>query len=197
VSLLLYLHGFLSSPQSEKAQQTIDYAAEHYPQLTVLAPQIPNTPDAAISMLERWVLQKQSEHTQPLRLIGSSMGGFMATWLLERFGGKAVLINPAVDPDKLFKDYLGEHTNPYTGEVFHLVPEHIAIIAQHKPPIAKPECYKVLLQQGDETLDYALAVHRYAGGDISVEQGGDHSFQGYEQHLPDIFAFLLDSEKFD
>ena len=81
--------------------------------------------------------------------------------------------------------------SPYTGEPFKIVQEDMAILkAMDSDSLAAPGSYKVLLQTGDETLDYRQAEEKYADSDLIIEQGGDHSFTGFEKHLPAIFRFL-------
>ena len=190
-AVVIYLHGFLSSPQSVKAQQTREFAAKHYPQLHLEVPQLPNYPQAAAAVLDTLV---QKHRGKTLRFIGSSMGGFLSTYLVEKYGGKGVLINPAVKPYELLADYLGEHVNPYTDEAFTLEEQHIEQL--RRLDISLPtdqERYWVLLQTGDETLDYREAMEKYAQARLTVEQGGDHSFVDFDRHLPEIFRFLLES----
>ena len=189
---ILYLHGFLSSEQSTKAVATQRYFAEHHPDVVLHTPRLTNYPTRLQPQLEALVAQEPKLLEQGVRVIGSSMGGFLATWLTERFGGKAVLINPAVRPYELLQGYLGEHQNPYTGENFSLVAEDIdALVALDTPRVSRPENYRVLLQTGDETLNYREAETKYAGSDLVIEQGGDHSFTSYESHLSDLYGFLL------
>lgn len=187
--IVIYLHGFLSSPASVKAQQTLKYVKNNLPGLEIQVPKLSNYPGQAISQLDRLVKSFQG---RDLRFIGSSMGGYLSTYLVEIYGGRAVLINPAVHPDKLLQDYLGEHTNPYTDEEFTLDESHAQALANIKvATFGNPKNYCVLLQTGDETLDYREATDKYVDATLIVEQGGDHSFQGYENHLPVIFEFLL------
>lgn len=185
---LIYLHGFLSSPQSEKAQQTLAFAKKHYPSLNVHIPQLLGNIDKAVKQIDA-LASSLAPHS--LRFIGSSMGGYLSTYALEKYGGKAVLVNPAVEPFHLLEDYMGMHINPYTGEKFAI---HSGTIAKLKniycDTIKQPKAYKVLLQTEDETLDYRLAVAQYKGADIAIEEGGNHSFVDYRKHLPSIFAFL-------
>ncbi len=191
MSQVIYLHGFLSSPQSEKAQLTKVYVEQNVKDVILHIPQIPNTIDMVADVILP-IVKPIVAGGEPLKLIGSSMGGFLSTWLIEQFGGKAVLINPAVAPYRLMQDYMGPHQNPYTLEAFEVTEAHIDILRTLEPSaIAKPECYKVLLQSGDETLDYRLAEQRYVGSDVLVEQGGNHSFVNYQRHLGDIFDFLF------
>lgn len=196
MTTILYLHGFLSSSQSAKAQQTLNYANQQHPDVNVLIPQIPNTIDIAVNYLEKLIETHFIQQSKPILCIGSSMGGFLSHWLIEKYasmpGCKAVLVNPAVAPHLLMQDYLGEHTNPYSQQRFVIDAEQIQILRQLEPSyISDPSRYKVMLQSGDEVLDYQLAVALYQGADIQVERGGDHSFVGYDQHLSDVFRFLL------
>ncbi|NCP63373.1 MAG: esterase YqiA [Paraglaciecola sp.] len=188
-SVVVYLHGFLSSPQSLKAQQTLAYAQQHWPQIQLEIPALCNHPQAAIDMIESLLRQFVG---RPVHFIGSSMGGYFSTYFTQRQGGKAVLINPAVKPYELLADYLGDHLNPYTGENFSLDQRHVEeLLCLDTPLIEQPQRYWVLLQRGDETLDYRLAETKYHGAKFTIEDDGDHSFQGFERFLPDIFRFLL------
>lgn len=188
---LVYLHGFLSSPQSVKAQQTLNYMQQHHPDVSLFVPELPPYPTDTLALLESLISGLPEGQ---LRFIGSSMGGYLSTYLVERFGGKAVVINPAVRPYELLVDYLGEHKNPYTGKRFTLFPEHMTELkVMDTTTLKQPECYWALLQTGDETLDYRQAENKYQGAKVTVEEGGDHSFQGYEDHLPAIASFLFEN----
>jgi predicted esterase YcpF (UPF0227 family) len=121
---------------------------------------------------------------------GSSLGGFYATWLAERFGGKAVLINPAVRPHELLEKYIGENINYYTSEHWILNESHIQQFRELDVDcITDPERYLVMLQTGDETLDYRHAVEKYEDCNIELEQGGDHSFIDFENHIDRLLKF--------
>lgn len=190
---LVYLHGFLSSAQSEKAQLTLAFAKKHYPALNVHIPELPGDIGKAVKIVDGLL------RTLPIHqvgLIGSSMGGYLASYALEKYsdndnGAKAVLINPAVEPFALLADYLGMHTNPYTGEKFFVTHQHLSKLQQiYVANLARPKQYKVLVQSGDETLDFNLAANKYAQSNLLIEQGGNHSFVGYQTHLSDIFSFL-------
>lgn len=189
---ILYLHGFLSSPQSIKAQATKQFFSQHYPQVTVHIPQLSNYPSQVEGQLLTLIEQTPALVKNGLKLIGSSMGGYLSTYLIEKFGGKAVLINPAVKPYELLQSFVGDHVNPYTQETFCIVDNDMTVIKQLEAPLLRtPKAYRVMLQTADETLDYRLAEDKYQGSDLVIEQGGDHSFVNYERHLPDIAHFLL------
>lgn len=191
---LIYLHGFLSSPQSLKAKQTLAYAMRHYPSLNVHIPELPGDIDKVLKKVGALVASVPDSR---LGFIGSSMGGYLSTYCIEKLLAKdcqarAVLVNPAVQPYHLLDNYLGKHVNPYTKEQFFVTTQHIKALKQiDSQSLAHANKYKVLLQTGDETLDYRLAVAKYGAENCVIEQGGDHSFQGYGQHLKAIFAFLF------
>ena len=187
--VVIYLHGFLSSAQSQKATQTLAFVRANYPDLTLEIPQLADYPNDAVTIIEQQVNKHKGKK---LRFIGSSLGGFLSTFMVEKYSGKAVLINPAVRPFELLGDFLGEHINPYTQHSFLLENKHIDELYQLNTPTLKPTSdYWVLLQTADEILDYRQAQTKYQHHKLSIEQGGDHSFQGFQRFLPNIFRFLL------
>lgn len=191
---LVYLHGFLSSAQSQKAQQTLAYAKKHFPYLNVHIPELSGDIKKTLVTLHSLMATLPMAQTC---FIGSSMGGYLSTLLLETYAkdypnSKAVLINPAIESFNLFKHYLGRHVNPYTGEVFYLNQDQISVIESiNQAKLHDYSKYLVLLQSGDETLDYKLAVNKHTQARCVVEQGGDHRFVNYQEHLPNIFSYLL------
>ncbi len=193
MSHLVYLHGFLSSPQSLKAQQTLTFAKRYYPSLTLHMPVLSGNVNKALATVEHLIatLPKGQANASKLRFIGSSMGGYLATYCVEKYGGKAVLVNPAVKPFELLRGYMGTHINPNTSEIFSIHRGHIQTLRSiYQHTLHSAGAYKVLLQTGDETLPYKDAELKYSGGNLVIEQGGDHSFVHYDQHLPSIFNFL-------
>jgi len=186
---LLYLHGFNSSPESKKAQQTQRWFEQNAAQIEFLCPSLPPYADAAIRLLEELVTDRRPD---TVSVIGNSMGGFFATYLVEKYSLKAVLVNPAVSPDRGLQDWLGENTNYHTGEKWLFESQHIDEYRRRDPlEIKNKNNYLVLLQSGDEVLDYRDAQQRYSGCKIILESGGDHSFIDYDQHLKNIHQFLV------
>ncbi|USD64899.1 esterase YqiA [Vibrio sp. SCSIO 43136] len=187
--LLLYIHGFNSSPKSMKANLMRDYIAQHRPDIRIEIPQMACFPEQAAQQLLDLVKQYQADYR--IGLVGSSLGGYLSTWLNHQFGFKAVLVNPAVKPYELLVDYLGEQTNPYTGQEYMLESKHIdQLKALDTPKLNRVEDFWLLQQTEDEVLDYRQAVTKYQGAKQSVEQGGDHSFVGFERYLGQIIDFL-------
>lgn len=188
-SLLIYLHGFNSSPQSLKAQQMAQYCAAYRPDIKVVMPQLPSYPEEAQVYLEQLLLRFKDDYK--IGLVGSSLGGYLCTWLSERFALPAVLINPAVKPYELLVDYLGAQQNPYSGESYVLVPQHMAQLQQlDVVTINVPQRFWVLLQEGDEVLDYRQSMIKYAESKLTVEPNGDHSFVNFERFPASIIQFL-------
>ncbi|MBP9046580.1 MAG: esterase [Moraxellaceae bacterium] len=183
---LIYIHGFNSSPQSAKAQQLLIWAAQHRPDLRLHIPALPVDPEKALALLEASV---QACGSTP-GLIGSSLGGFYANVLAARHGLRAVLINPAVHPHRLLAQHLGSMNNYHTGEVSELRHEHIDVLEQLEVSPLYPEHLWVLLETGDETLDYQQAATFYAACHVNIAVGGSHSYEGFEAKLPAIMEFL-------
>ncbi|MBR9805455.1 alpha/beta hydrolase fold domain-containing protein, partial [bacterium] len=124
---ILYIHGFNSSPLSEKATMTEHYLAEAKPQCHWRVPRLPCLPDEAIAYLREYIESWSNElaiSPNEIALIGSSLGGYYAAHLATMYQQKAWLVNPAMHPYRLLVDYLGVQTNPYTGEVFELTAEN-------------------------------------------------------------------------
>ncbi|MCV6604437.1 MAG: alpha/beta fold hydrolase [Porticoccaceae bacterium] len=187
--LLLYLHGFNSSPLSFKSEATRRWLAQHHPDVQFLCPQLHNYPEQAVAQLEDLIAKCD---TAPA-FAGSSMGGFFATYLAEKYALKAVLINPAVRPWRGMHEYVGENANYHSGETWVMEPHHVEQYRQFEvETLTRPKNLWALLQSDDEVLDYRDAEQKYAACKLTVEQGGDHSFQGYERYLPKIYEFLFD-----
>lgn len=180
-----YFHGFASSSLSDKARLTTDYFRQHHPDIRFQALDIPYTPAEAINSIEQ-ALAEQA----PQAVIGSSLGGFLATFVAERYACRACLVNPAVAPHSILPDYLGRYYHPVLQRYYDVSAEHMALLQQLEPKtLQQPQNYLVLLQSGDEVLDYRLALDFYQGAEIELVTGGDHSFVGYADYLPHIAKF--------
>lgn len=182
---LLYLHGFNSSPASIKARQTAAFLAGHGLADRFHAPALPYSPAAAAGLIAAEI-----ERLGPagLTVVGSSLGGFYATWAAERYGCAAVLINPAVRPYRLLAPLLGPQRNLYTDEAYVLTERHMDELVALEPAALHPERYWLLAETADETLDYRDAVAYYAGSRQTVIEGGDHGFQSWQRLLPEVAA---------
>jgi hypothetical protein len=188
MSTLLYLHGYNSSSQSKKALQTKQWFALHAPHIKFICPDLPPFAKSAVDMLSSII---EAHHPESVFVVGSSMGGFFASYLIEQYDLRGVLINPAVNPTRGLANWIGENTNYMSGEKWLFESHHIDEFRQFESKrITLKSNYLVLLQTGDDVLDYRDAQIHYAGAKIIIEQGGDHSFIDYDQHLAKIHQFL-------
>lgn len=184
---ILYIHGFNSSPQSQKAVITKEYITSNFPDVKFHCPQIASTPTKAIKQLEAYF---ESAPQETWCLIGSSLGGYFSTYLSETFSAKAVLINPAIKPYELLEGYEGNQVNPYTNETYTVEKSYLEdLLALEQQKIVKNN-YLVMVQIGDEVLDYKQAVEKFQQSRLIVQPGGNHSFLHYENMLPEITEFL-------
>jgi uncharacterized protein len=178
--LIVYLHGFNSSPQSHKAQVLGRYLAGHG--LAYACPALPPLAADAVREAEKHLGESSC-------FVGSSLGGFYATWLAEKHGTKAVLLNPAIDPHVGLRGYLGRQENLHTGQPYELTEAHLQAWERLYVPRITPQRYLLIVETGDEVLDYRRALERYAGARQVVIPGGDHSLQSFPRHLSRIVEF--------
>jgi predicted esterase YcpF (UPF0227 family) len=182
----IYLHGFNSSPQSHKARQFGAWLeqrgwGEHY-----VCPALPTSGRQAMALVEELMASRPGRR---FVFVGSSLGGFYATWLAEKHAAQAVLINPGIKPWLDLRPYLGTQQNIYTAERYELTESHLQEWEQQWVAAITPSRYLLLVETGDELLDYRVAVARYAGARQRVIQGGDHAFQSFPEHIPAILEF--------
>ena len=184
--MLIYIHGFNSSAASFKARLVARRMAALGRQNEFVCPELPHRPDEAIATLESVVSQQRPDS---VALIGSSLGGYYATWLSERYGNRVVLVNPAVRPYALLEQALGPQTNLYTGAHYELTRAHLAQLKALEVPRITPSRYLLITRTGDEVLDHREAVERYRGCEQLVIEGGDHGFADFEPYLDLTLAF--------
>lgn len=181
--MIVYLHGFNSSPQSHKAQLMRTWLGERGLGASYACPALPPLASDAVREIEKLPLGRGT------CFIGSSLGGFYATHLAEKHDARAVLVNPAIDPHVGLRAWLGPQKNLHTGAPYELTEAHLAEWAALEVMRPTPRRYLLLVETGDEVLDYRKAVARYAGAEQHVIAGGDHSLQSFPRHLPRILEF--------
>ena len=186
---LIYLHGFRSSPASAKAAQ-LRAAVDALPAARRPALEIPSlepSPAAAVAQATA-LIERHAGST--VTVVGSSLGGYYATALAERHDTRAVLVNPAVRPYDDLAPYVGVQANLHTGAAFEVTPAHFGELrALRVARITRPTRYLLMVETGDEVLDYAEAVAFYAGAFQYVRGGGDHSFQDFARQIPALLRF--------
>ena len=182
--MLIYIHGFNSSPASAKAQllkarlEALGRGAEFS------APALPHSPAQAAALLDALVARHPGA-----ALVGSSLGGYYATWLAEKHGLKAVLLNPAVRPYELLRGEVGLQRNFHTGEEYEFIPGHLAELAALEIEHVTPARYLLIVAKGDELLDYRRAVERYRGCRQLVIEGSDHGLSDFADYLETVLDF--------
>jgi hypothetical protein len=186
--LIIYLHGFNSSPLSFKARQLGQFLDKINCAHCYRVPALAIAPALAIKKIQKLILKHLNQCD--ITLIGSSLGGYYATYLSEEYDLKAVHINPAIFPATLLEDYLGVNTNFYTNESYRLTHRHLEQLKDIETgPISKPENHLVFLQTADDTLDYRDAVNKFRHCEVHIEQGGSHGFEHFERIIPLIMTF--------
>ena len=185
--MILYLHGFRSSPRSFKARVMQERMTALGRAGDLICPQLPASPKAAMA-LALLLAERHAPHN--LSIVGSSLGGFYATWLAERLDVRAVLLNPAVDPLKNLASQVGVTTNWHSDEPFEFRREYIDELAGLKlARITRPERYLLIAATGDEVLDYRDMVTHYAGARQHVIEGSDHAISEFPDYVDEVLAF--------
>jgi len=182
--MLIYIHGFNSSPASAKAQllkarlDALGHSAEF------LAPALQPSPAQAAALLDALALRHRGA-----ALVGSSLGGYYATWLAEKHGMKAVLLNPVVRPYELLAPLVGRQKKFHTGEEYEFTVQHVADLRTLEVERITPARYLLVVAKGDEVLDYRRAVERYGGCRQIVIEGSDHGMSDFETYLDVVLEF--------
>jgi len=191
-TLMVYLHGFRSSPRSSKAVMTgaaikglstADNSIEWY------CPQLLASPKESMDMVTAHIDSSKADH---VIVIGSSLGGFYANYLAEKYSCKAVTSNPAVYAARELEPHVGMMTAYDSEEPFDFRPEYIAELkVLQVNHITKPERYFLIAAKGDELLDWREMVEFYPGSKHLVLEGSDHGIADYANHLPQVLEFIF------
>jgi len=210
--MMLYLHGFRSSPDSLKARLMARAMAERGLAADWHCPQLPASPAAALDLALEWVRDRlgveaagarqggmmpgiAAAAADRLTVVGSSLGGFYATWLAERLGCRAVLLNPVVHAARDLATQVGSHRTFHGDEPFEFLPGYVDELARAEadiPVLTRPERYFLLAATGDEVLDWREMRDRFAGGRQRIIEGGDHGLSDFADWLPEVLDFALD-----
>lgn len=187
---LLYLHGFRSSPQSVKAQKCdarVQQLRKQGDRIEWYCPQLPPSPKAAMEMVMNHI---ESWQGHQMGIIGSSLGGFYATYVAEHKRCGAVLLNPAVNPARDIEKFMQEHTDIPPEEQIYFQPQYIEELHALQVTLTMPERYFLIAAKGDDVLDYKEAVKHYKGSEQLVLEGSDHQLTDFDQYMDDVFDFI-------
>ena len=190
--MILYLHGFRSSPLSAKSQRMHRHVQDHHPDTVWAAPQLPPSPQAAAAVMREATRSWAQVPPEQIAVIGSSLGGFYASWFAQQRRCPSVLLNPAVFPARDLARYIGEQTSWHDpAERFYFLPEYIgelqALDVRGRPPAARE---LAIIAKGDEVLDWREMVARYPQAELRLLEGGDHALSNFTEHLEPITRFL-------
>jgi hypothetical protein len=186
--MTIIIHGFGSAGKGGKAMLFREYFKEQGK--PCIAPSLSYVPELAMDTLEQLVLFCGDDVT----LIGSSLGGYYAIYLAEKYGLKAVLINPAVYSEETLKkrvlELKGMATNYHDGSQYTWNKNHVEMLKTYRVDKVKQGKYLLLLQTGDDVLDYREAVVKLPNAETIIEEGGTHPFEGIERHFERIEKFV-------
>lgn len=187
---ILYLHGFRSSPNSFKAQKCfahIEKLRKMGDRLEWYCPQLPPSPKQAMDMVMQHIEDWQGHQ---MAVIGSSLGGFYATYVAEHKNCGAVLLNPSVNPAMEMQQYIDKH--PIRGEADekYIQPEFIEQFKALEVPVTMPERYFLVLSKDDEELDYQQAVKHYSKSERKLLENSGHRITDFDDHIEEVFDFI-------
>ena len=163
--------------------------AAQFGQVHWWCPQLPPSPRAAAELI---LAGTRDWPAATSAVMGSSLGGFYATWLAAQLHFRAVLINPAVFPARDLAKHIGEQTTWQAPEErFYFAPEFVTeLTALEVGALENPQRVLAFIAKGDEVLDWREMCGRYANSKQVVLEGGDHALSDFEQHVPQILQFL-------
>ena len=182
--MVIYIHGFNSSPASSKAQLLKARLEAQARSAEFVAPALPHSPAQAAALLDALVRRHPGA-----ALVGSSLGGYYATWLAEKHGLQAALLNPAVRPYDLLAPHVGRQKNFHTGEEYEFTMQHVAELRALEVPAVTPGCYLLVVAKGDDVLDYRRTVERYHGCRQLIIDGSDHGLSDFADYLQPVLEF--------
>ena len=184
---IFYFHGFASSADSTKAIVFNDFIKEKFSNISLHIPNIDNSIEKSFIQLEKLVGKNKGDRL----FIGSSLGGFYATYFAEKLGSKAVLINPASNPYLGMEMYLGKNTNYSTNEEFYLTKKDLEILKLNNvSKVNSPANYLVLIETGDDVIPFKYTLDFYSGCNFRIVNGGSHSFDSFKEKLEIISKFM-------
>lgn len=188
--MIIYIHGFGGSGEGSKATLLRPFFRSD----GIIAPSLPTNPILAIATLSELI--ETFRRIETVMLIGSSLGGFYTLHLATKYNLKAVLINPAIHPYETLSRALGISggENFYDGSRYEWNESHLQTLKSLIPTKVNVENILLLLQKGDEVLDYSDAATQLEGCEQIIEEGGDHSFRGIERHVGRIKQFFADAD---
>ncbi|OXR50755.1 MULTISPECIES: YqiA/YcfP family alpha/beta fold hydrolase [unclassified Pusillimonas] len=188
--MILYLHGFRSSPQSAKAQWLAQAVADLNLTDHWHCPQLPASPQATIDLCNN-LIDSHASDPAGVTLVGSSLGGYYAGHLAHTRGCRSVLLNPVIYAARDLATQVGTHQQYHSTEPFVFLPRHVdelAALAFPKPQMHSR--YFLMACTGDEVLDWKEMAAWYAGCQSRIVSGSDHGISDFPRWLPEVMQFI-------
>ncbi len=184
--VIVYLHGFRSSPSSRKALMLQRQLQQRGQADGYRCPALPASPRIAAHLA---LDIAQAVPAAQLALIGSSLGGYYATWIAEKLGCRAVLLNPAIDPTRDLQAHIGRQPVFFSDDQIDFRPEYIDELRDLQSPVTRPERYFLIAATGDTVIDYRTMVAKYQGARQHVIEGSDHELSDFAQYVDEVLSF--------
>ena len=184
---ILYFHGFKSSSDSGKAQEFKKFIENKTSQTKIIIPDLKDDFKEAHKQIEN-LIEKNSPN---ILYMGSSLGGYYALYFAQLYKSKSVLINPAIAPLNDFEIHLGKNENYATGNKFTISKDDISYVRSlHHKKILEPKNNLILLESGDEILNYVESSSYFRGSYIDIFYGGNHSYTSIKEKFTKIKDFF-------
>ena len=184
---ILYFHGFKSSSDSGKAQEFKKFIENKTSQTKIIIPDLKDDFKEAHKQIEG-LIEKNSPN---ILYMGSSLGGYYALYFAQLYKTKSILINPAIPPLKDFEIHLGKNENYATGNKFTISKDDISYVRSlHHKKILEPKNNLILLESGDEILNYVESSSYFRGSYIDIFYGGNHSYTSIKEKFTKIKDFF-------
>ena len=186
MKLIIYAHGFNSSSSSYKARLIQRLIREQGSHIDFWCPNLPHWPKEAVAVLRNKI---KTASIDEVVLVGSSLGGFYATYLSEQLGCRSIVINPAITPHIGLKNYVGLQKNLYTNEEYEFTNQHLEQLEiMHTPRLENPKRLLLMHTTGDELLDWRVALQFYKDSKRLIVSGSDHGFSNFEDYVDIVLS---------
>lgn len=214
---LIYIHGLDSDANSTKGLLLEEYCQQYHPDITVLRPDLNQSPEQAFSHILSLIENLSSDKHETVEgkqfdaantvLVGSSLGGYFSTLVSNHIGCPALLLNPSTQPHITLQRFANDATSASSsketlseGDILHstaggwdITKADLQWFADHPLSVINyPNKVAVLIKEGDELLNPELAKTFYQaqGATVTVQAGGDHRFSDFEEQLPMVMTLL-------
>lgn len=189
---LIYLHGFLSSPLSQKSHLLAAAAAASGGRLEFHAPDLNLAPFEVDRLLQDLARRFDPER---LVLLGSSLGGFYAGRLARMTGARVVFVNPCFDPWTFVPGEVGRRQIYGTERFVDVLPsfaDDMRTLADRVPPQPDdPSRALAILSTADEVLDWTKARRALSQVRTIFSVGDNHRCMRFADYVPAVAAFAL------